>query len=215
MHAGDQCSGVTCRTECQLEVTAGDHAGDGENCPGLLSTRGDGVLVTLNPIGGPGGRTAVREVRSLGRGSLRGCSGCGLAGGIRICCNILAIPGGMSRPFSCGGCSELGVGSGVRCPSGVLTTTMRDACSGVIAPVSCRYESACLDMGRGAPAGLPWRSGASRAVCDRASPCCSWGRLRRGLPGCAVTDCRLLTPRGTLAGGALRRDFLSAGFPDR
>ena len=100
MHAGDQCSGVTCRTECQLEVTAGDHAGDGENCPGLLSTRGDGVLVTLNPIGGPGGRTAVREVRSLARGSLRGCSGCGLAGGIRICCNILAIPGGMSRPFS-------------------------------------------------------------------------------------------------------------------
>ena len=46
MHAGDQCSGVTCRTECQLEVTAGDHAGDGENRPGLLSTRGDGVLVT-------------------------------------------------------------------------------------------------------------------------------------------------------------------------
>ena len=85
------------------------------------------MLVTLNPIGGPGGRTAVREVRSLGRGSLRGCSGCGLAGGIRICCNILAIPGGMSRPFSCGGCSELRVGSGVRCPSGVLTTTMRDA----------------------------------------------------------------------------------------
>ena len=64
MHAGDQCSGVTCRTECQLEVTAGDHAGDGENCPGLLSTRGDGVLVTLNPIGGPVGRTAVREVRT-------------------------------------------------------------------------------------------------------------------------------------------------------
>ena len=41
MHAGDQCSGDTCRTECQLEVTAGDHAGDGENCPGLLSTRGE------------------------------------------------------------------------------------------------------------------------------------------------------------------------------
>ena len=101
------------------------------------------------------GRTAVREVRALGRGSLRGCSGCGLAGGIRICCNILAIPGGMSRPFSCGGCSGLRIGSGVRCPSGVLTTTMREARSGVIAPVSCRYESACLDMGRGAPAGLP------------------------------------------------------------
>ena len=61
MHAGDQCSGVTCRTECQLEVTAGDHAGDGENCPGLLSTRGDGVLVTLNPIGGPVGRCEVHS----------------------------------------------------------------------------------------------------------------------------------------------------------
>ena len=149
MHAGDQCSGVTCRTECQLEVTAGDHAGDGENCPGLLSTRGDGVLVTLNPIGGPGGRTAVREVRSLGRGSLRGCSGCGLAGGIRICCNILAIPGGMSRSFSCGGCSELRVGSGVRCPSGVLTTTMRDARSGVIPNLRRSFEIIALVVSLG------------------------------------------------------------------
>ena len=32
----------------------------------------------------------------------------------------------MSRPFSCGGCSGLRIGSGVRFPSGVLTTTMRD-----------------------------------------------------------------------------------------
>ena len=45
--------------------------------------------------------------------------------------------------------------------------------------------------------------------------CCSWGRLRRGLPRPSVTDCRLLTPRGARAEGTLRRDFLSAGFPDR
>ena len=99
------------------------------------------------------GRTAAREVRALGRVSLRGGSGCGLAWGTRVCCNIRAIPRGMSRPPSFGGCAGLCVGSGVRCPSGVLTTTMRDARSGVIAPVSCRYESACLDMGRGAAAG--------------------------------------------------------------
>ena len=49
-----------------------------------------------------------------------------------MCCSIRAIPGGMSRPLSFGGCTgRAGVGSGVRCPSGVLTTTMRDARSGV------------------------------------------------------------------------------------
>ena len=79
MHAGDQWSGDMCRTECQLEVTAGDHAGDGEYCPGLPSTRGDGVQMLSNPIGGPEGRTAAREVRALGRVSLWGGSGCGLA----------------------------------------------------------------------------------------------------------------------------------------
>ena len=63
VHAGDQCSGDMCRTECQLEVTAGDHAGDGEYCPGLLSTRGDGVLMLSNPIAGPVGMTAAREPR--------------------------------------------------------------------------------------------------------------------------------------------------------
>ena len=54
VHAGDQCSRDMCRTECQPEVTAGDHAGDGEYCPGLLSTRGDGVLTILNSIGAGG-----------------------------------------------------------------------------------------------------------------------------------------------------------------
>ena len=101
------------------------------------------------------GGTAAREVRTLGRASLGGGGGCGLASGALICCSIRTIPGGMSRPPSFGGYTWLRVGSGVRCPSGVLTTSMRDARYGVIAPVSCRYESACLDMGRGAPAG-PW-----------------------------------------------------------
>ena len=79
VHAGDQWSGDMCRTECQLEVTAGDHAGDGEYCPGRLSTRGDGVLTTVNSTGGPVGRMAAREVRELGRASLWGGGGCGLA----------------------------------------------------------------------------------------------------------------------------------------
>ena len=53
VHAGDQWSGDMCRIECQLEVTAGDHAGDGEYCPGRLRTRGDGVLATVNFMQGP------------------------------------------------------------------------------------------------------------------------------------------------------------------
>ena len=105
-------------------------------------------------------------------------------------------------------------GRGVRCPSGVLTTTMRDAHLGVIAPMSRRYERACLDMGRGAPAGSLWRSGVTGAAFDGSLSCCCWGRLRRGLPCPSMVDCRRLTPRGARVVGALRRDFLSARFPD-
>ena len=79
VHAGDQWSDNMCRTECQLEVTAGDHAGDGEYCPGRLRTRGDGVLATVNFMQGPVGRGATREVSELGLASLRGGGGCGRA----------------------------------------------------------------------------------------------------------------------------------------
>ena len=79
VHAGDQWSGDMCRTECQLEVTAGDHAGDGEYCPGRLRTRGDGVLATVTCMQGPVGRGAAREVSELGLASLWGGSGCGRA----------------------------------------------------------------------------------------------------------------------------------------
>ena len=79
VHAGDQWSGDMCRTGCQLEVTAGDLAGDGEYCPGRLRTRGDGVLATVNFMQGLVGRGAAREVSEPGLASLRRGGGCGRA----------------------------------------------------------------------------------------------------------------------------------------
>ena len=103
---------------------------------------------------------------------------------------------------------------GVRRPSGVLTTTMRDARLGVIAPVSRRYERACRDTGRGAPAGSLWRSGVTGAAFDGSLSCCRWGRVRRGLPCPSMVDYRRLTPQGARVVGALRRVKLQLGrFP--
>ena len=161
-----------------------------------MSTLGDGVPATVNLLQGLGGRGASRCADGLGLASTCGCSSGGQACGVRICLTISATPRGMAHsPTSVDrACPCVVGGRGVRCPSGVLTTTMRDALLGVIAPVRCRYDKACLDIGRGALVGSIWRSqvmGAASPVADSLPHCC-WGRLRRGLPCTSVVHCRLV-----------------------